>query len=268
MQILYLFIFTALFSLVSCRKELHSTKQEGIDPRAFHSRSIGASASELLDDKTFKFLFVEIQYVQGFKPSAGTIDHLKTFLETYINKPKGIDITMTALPAKVNEALSMEQVSAIEKKYRRRFTKEDTITIYLLFTNGMHPGNKILGMAYHNTSAVVYGKAVRKYSKLAGRLTNQELETAVILHEIGHLLGLVNKGTELTSAHNDAEFHDHCDNKKCLMYHSVETKNLPSILLRGNIPILDANCIRDLVKNGGKNIPDYRPFVKPFSPAY
>ena len=51
-------------------------------------------------------------------------------------------------------------------------------------------------MAYHNTSAVVYGKAVRNHSKLAGRLTHQELETAVVLHEMGHLLGLVNKGTE------------------------------------------------------------------------
>ena len=116
MKILYLFISTTLFSLLSCRKELHSMKQEGIDPRVFHNRSIGSSASELLDDKTFKFLMVEIQYVQGFKPNAGTIDHLKTFLDTYINKPGGIDITMKALPANVNDALSMEEVSAVEKK--------------------------------------------------------------------------------------------------------------------------------------------------------
>lgn len=269
MKIFYVVLASLCFTLLSCRKELHIVRHDEVNPMAFHNRIIGSSASELLDDQQFRSLIIEIQYLKGFRPNNGTIDHLKTFLETYINKPGGIFVSLKEIASSnVPEDLSMEDVSSIERNFRKRFVKHDTISLYLLFTNGVHPGNKILGMAYRNTSAVIYGKSIRKYSKLAGRLTHQELETAVVLHEIGHLLGLVNKGTALTSEHNDSDFDDHCNNKKCLMYHSVETKNLPSILVKGNVPILDANCIKDLVGNGGKNIPDYRPFVKPFRPAY
>ncbi|HKH63517.1 MAG TPA: hypothetical protein VKA49_21920 [Flavitalea sp.] len=268
MKITLFYTAIILLTVTSCRKELPLEPKVTFDRDAFHHRAMGSSASELLSDRTYKALDVEIQYVAGFKPQDLTLSHLGSFLETYLNKPGGINIFLKEIPATDRDALSMDEVSAIEKEKRARFVDQDTTAIYILFTNGVHPGNKILGMAYRNTSAVIYGKAIRKYSSMAGRLTHHELETAVLLHEIGHLLGLVNKGSALTSEHNDSAFHDHCNNKNCLMFHSVETKSLSSILLKGNIPVLDASCIEDLVANGGKNVPDYRPFVKPFTPVY
>jgi predicted Zn-dependent protease len=268
MKICYFLSALAIVTLVSCRKSLLVDNTSIVNAETFHSRTMGTSASELLGDSIYKSLVVEIQYVTGYKPGPKTVNHLRNFLETYLNKPKGINIILNAIDPTADDALSMEEVAVIEKKERTRFVNQDTIAIYILFTDGVHPGNKILGMAYRNTSAVVYGKAVRKYSSMSGRLTYQELETAVLLHEIGHLLGLVNKGTTQTSAHNHSTFHDHCNNRRCLMYHSVETKNLSSILLKGNIPVLDSGCIKDLIANGGKNIPDYQPFTRPFKPSY
>lgn len=268
MKITYFLAAFILLTFTSCRKTLLVESEITINTEAFHNRAMGASAAELLDDSIYKTLIVEIQYVAGFKPENVTVDHLSSFLETYLNKPRGIKIVLNEIPSIADKALSMEEVSAIEKEKRARFVEQDTMAIYILFTNGVHPGNKILGMAYRNTSAVVYGKAIRKYSSMKGRLTHHELETAVVLHEIGHLLGLINKGSEPQSKHIDPAFPDHCNNRKCLMYHSVETRSLSSTLLTGNIPILDEHCIEDLVANGGKNIPDYRPFIKPFSPVY
>ena len=268
MKILHFYAALILFTLTSCRKDVPFKKHVTVNKEAFHSRTMGSSASELLNDKNYKALDVEIQYMAGFKPQERTLDHLYTFLETYLNKPRGISISLKEITSFDRHELSMEEVLAIEKEKRTQFVHQDTTSIYVLFTDGVHPGNKILGMAYRNTSAVIYGKAIRKYSSMAGRLTHHELETAVLLHEIGHLLGLVNKGSPLTSEHADSAFSDHCSNKKCLMYHSVETKALSTILLKGNIPVLDAHCIADLVANGGKNVPDYRPFLKPFSPTY
>jgi predicted Zn-dependent protease len=268
MKITYYLAAFIFLTLTSCRKTLLVDSNVVIDTEAFHSRPMGSSASELLADSIYKALVVEVQYVAGFKPEDVTINHLSSFLETYLNKPKGIKIVLNEIPAIADKALSMEEVSTIEKEKRTRFVQQDTMTIYVLFTNGTHPGNKILGMAYRNTSAVVYGKAIRKYSSMKGRLTHHELETAVVLHEIGHLLGLINKGSAPQSKHIDPEFPDHCNNRKCLMFHSVETRNLSSTLLTGNIPLLDEHCIEDLVANGGRNVPDYRPFIKPFSPEY
>lgn len=261
-----IYFWTALFivSLISCRKTLLIFDKTVVDPEAFHNRRMGASASELLDDKIYKSLIVEIQFVAGFKPEPATVDYLRNFLETYLNKPRGINIILKEIAAIEQNALSKDEVLNIEKEKREWFVQDDKIAIYILFTSGVHPGNKILGMAYRNTSAVIYGRAIRKYSSMSGRLTHQELETAVLLHEIGHLLGLVNKGSKPRSEHLDSSFHDHCNNRKCLMYHSVETKNLSSILLRGNIPVLDSGCREDLIANGGKNMPDYQPFSKLF----
>ena len=268
MKIKIFFAAFVVLALAGCRKTLLVNSNVVINTEAFHNRSMGSSASELLADSIFKALVVEIQYVAAFKPDDATVNHLRTFLETYLNKPKGVQIVLNEIPAMTHKALSMDQVAAEEKKRRTRFVSHDTTALYVLFTDGVHPGNKILGMAYRNTSAVVYGKAIRKYSSMKGRLTHHELETAVLLHEIGHLLGLINKGSAPQSSHVDPDFPDHCNNRKCLMYHSVETRSLSSTLLTGHIPILDEHCIEDLVANGGKNIPDYRPFIKPFSPVY
>jgi predicted Zn-dependent protease len=264
MKISYFLAALFIVTLVNCRKTLPVHDRSAVDAETFHNRRVGASATELLDDNLYKSLIVEIQFMSGFKPEPATLDYLRNFLETYLNKPQGINIVLKEIPAIKQEALSMDEVSAIEKEKRLRFLRQDKIAIYILFTNGVHPGNNILGMAYRNTSVVVYGKAIRKYSSMTGRLTHQELETTVLLHEIGHLLGLVNKGTPPQSRHVDSRFQDHCNNRKCLMYHSVETKNLSSILLKGNMPVLDSHCIEDLIANGGKNTPDYEPFIKPF----
>lgn len=251
-------------TLFSCRKTLLIKEVQTFDTEAFHNRAMGASARELLDDRNYKSLTVEIQYMAGSKPEPMTLDYLRKFLQTYLNKPEGIKIVLNELTGMQKRTLSRDEVLSIEKARRTQFVEGDRIAIYVLFTNGTHPGTKILGMAYRNTSAVVYGQAIDQYSTKAGKLTRQELETSVLLHEIGHLLGLVNKGSMPESQHVDPLHTDHCNNKKCLMYHSVETKYLSSILLKGNIPVFDSNCINDLIANGGKNTPEFKPFIRPF----
>lgn len=264
MKIWNLLIVVSLVVTVGCRKGVAVRQPTPFHKESFHKRSMGSSAQELLSDQVYKSLVVEIDYMKGYRPRQRTLDNLRNFLETYLNKPKGISIVLHEITSTSSDSLSMKDVAAVEAKNRNRFVQHDKTAIYILFTDGVHPGDKILGMAYQNTSAVVYGKAIKKYSSTVGRLKRDELETAVLLHEIGHLIGLVNKGSESQSDHGDPSFHDHCTNKNCLMYHSVETKSLSTTLLKGNIPVLDSGCIEDLIANGGKNVPDYNVYIKPY----
>lgn len=263
MKLWYLSAALLLISVMSCRKAVPVRQPAPFHKESFHKRAMGSSAREFLSDQVYKSLVVEIDYIKGYKPRQRTLDNLRNFLETYLNKPKGIAIVLHEIGSTISDSLSMREVAAVENKNRNRFVEKDKISMYILFTNGMHPTGKILGMAYQNSSAVVYGKAIRKYSSRAGRLTHDELETAVLLHEVGHLIGLVNKGSESQEDHDDPSFQDHCMNKNCLMFHSVETKSLSSTLLKGNIPALDSRCIEDLIANGGKNTPGYDLFIKP-----
>lgn len=264
MNIRYLWTAILFITFMGCRKALPVVQPKPFHKETFHKRAMGSSAQELLSDQVYKSLVVEIDYMKGYKPRQRTLDNLRNFLETYLNKPKGISIVLHEVASTTSDSLSMSDVAGFEDKNRNRFVHQDKTSIYILFTDGVHPGGRILGMAYQNTSAVVYGKEIRKHSSVAGRLKREELETAVLLHEIGHLIGLVNKGSESQADHVDPSFHDHCTNKNCLMYHSVETKSLSSILLKGSIPVLDSRCIEDLIANGGRNTPDYNLFIKPY----
>ena len=252
---LVIFVFT---------KGVAIEEKKMVDAKAFHNRNLGASARELLSDEIYKSLTVEIQYMKGFKPSQETVNQLSGFLNKHLNKPKGINIVLNEIGRRKNTALTTDSVVAIEKANRTQFVKDDHTAIYILFTNGRHVDKRILGTAYRNTSAVIYGKAIRENSNARGKLTRQELETAVLLHETGHLLGLVNKGSLAGPDHIDYDNKDHCTNKKCLMYHATETKKLSSILIKGTIPVLDSNCVADLLANGGKNEIRFKQFLRPF----
>ncbi len=50
------------------------------------------------------------------------------------------------------------------------------------------------------------------------------IEQAVVVHEIGHAIGLVNKGLPLASAHEDAAHPKHSTNPACVMYWAVESR--------------------------------------------
>ena len=256
-----IFYWTAVLALViiAFTKSITIKEKKIVDAKSFHNRKLGASARELLSDEMYQSLTVEIQYMKGFKPRQETVNQLSIFLNRYLNKPNGINIVLNEIRRTKNTALNLDSVVAIETANRTHFVEDDRTAIYILFTNSRHIDKKILGTAYRNTSAVIYGKAIKENSNARGKLTRQELETAVLLHETGHLLGLVNKGSLAASNHIDFDYPDHCTNKKCLMYHATETKKLSSILIKGKVPDLDSNCVADLVANGGKKELRFKP---------
>jgi hypothetical protein len=71
-------------------------------------------------------------------------------------------------------------------------------------------------------------------------------------HEFGHLMGLVNLGTPLQSAHEDANSDNHCNVDGCLMFFEINGGNVLDMMNMTAIPELDPQCIADLQANGGK----------------
>ncbi len=79
-----------------------------------------------------------------------------------------------------------------------------------------------------------------------------ELESISLMHEFGHLLGLVNIETPMQTEHLDEAHDKHCDNPNCLMYWKAETSNVLQMITPGSLPGLDAHCLEDLRANGEK----------------
>lgn len=243
-----IFLLSLLF-FAGCKK---ITIDNITSPEALHDRAVGASANELLSSGKYKSLKIEVQYMTGFAPDAAALNQLQNFLSTYLNKPAGITIVTKEIASSANTTLTVNDAIAIEKQNRSAFSMNDQIAVYILYTNGNYTDNNVLGLAYRNTSVVLFGKKIHDNSGAIGQTSRTKLEATVLEHEMGHLLGLVDLGSPMQTPHKDATHGNHCNNQNCLMYYASETTDILGFLITGNIPSLDANCIADLHANGGK----------------
>lgn len=242
-------LIALLFLCCGCQK---SMQYEFNAPENFHNRAVGASAAEILKSDRFTSLLVEIQYMAGATPDAASVENLKSFLAAYCNKPSGISVITREIPADAKTTLTINEVYSIEKASRQEYSGDGRIVLYLLYTNGGYTEGNVLGAAYQNTSAVLFSKTITDNSGGIGQPSRSKLETTVLQHEIGHLMGLVDTGTPMQTAHKDPDHGSHCNNSSCLMYYASETTDVLGFLVTSNVPTLDANCIADLKAQGSR----------------
>ena len=251
-QISILFI---VLSISSCSKNDSSSSENGINT-AGNLKNTGSSANGFLSASKYKSLVVEVNYAQGFRPNAQTLVNVKNFLELRLNKPNGITIFENEIPVQTGSPFTTQEISDIESNVRTEYNNGDALKLHLLFLNGNsqddNGDSKILGVAYRNTSCVLYENTIQTNSDQIGEPSRVDLETTVILHEIGHILGLVNIGSPMQNNHVDTAHNGHCNVTQCLMYWQIENTGVIDMMANGNVPALDANCILDLQANGGK----------------
>lgn len=247
MRTLTFCLLLSLIAVTGCRKNDNSPGN-GKNPAT-------VVPEHFLSDSKYDQLTVEIQYIQGHAPTAATINNLKAFLSERLNKPGGITVIERELASQGKTTYSIADIRSIESLYRT-VAASNKLTAYIFFADADYSENngseKVLGVAYGSSSMAVFEKTVREFSGGFAQPPVTTLETTVTLHEFSHILGLVNNGTALQSAHQDEPNGKHCKNKDCLMYYAAETSNITANILGGNVPDLDAACIADLRANGGR----------------
>ncbi len=248
---------------MSCSKDTGSriiTDENG-DPRtvnpAGNQKSIGDSAQDLLAASPFESLSIGIYYVAGLKPTANTIANFESFLEERLHKPGGIGISLVEIASPGQTIYSITDIIALEDQLRKAYNAAGEIAVFGLFIDGEYSENiengSVLGVAYRNTSFVIFEETVQSFSGRPLAPSTTVLETTVLNHEFGHLLGLVNAGTPLQSDHQDVAHGRHCTAEDCLMSWTAETgEGLLDVISGGAIPTLDSQCLADLQGNGGK----------------
>jgi hypothetical protein len=247
-------VLLIFFLTISCTKD--DSLGNDLNSNYPYKQQVGYSANDILSNKKFTDIYIEVMYVDGFKPSSETLTNLKNFIgsRTYksniIVKERLIDITLKPI-------YSMEDVRSIEDANRSIFSIENQLAISALFLNGKSSSDTdtatILGTSYRNTSFVIFEETVKTTANNILGSSKITLESTVILHEFCHLLGLVNLGTNMVVDHEDTSHSAHCTVENCLMYYLIENgKNVHHLVNDTQIPQLDTYCIDDLRVNGGK----------------
>ena len=238
-----------LFLIISSSLLIQCSKSDVLNTSNLNSRSVGASANELLSANTYQSIHMQVQYMPGYSPDPTSLNNLVAFLNTLINKPGGITISQSQIAASGKPVLTLSEINEIEKSNRTIFTTGSTIGVYLLFTDGKYTDNNAVGLAYRNTSMAVFGQTVEENSGGINQVSRTKLETTIEEHEFGHILGLVDLGSPMQVNHKDPSS-NHCNNASCLMYFA--TTVMGGIGISGPVLPLDANCRNDLRANGGK----------------
>lgn len=251
----FLLVFICISFIISCTKE--GTNEPGGIDRSANLKSLGDSASDLLSDSKYTSLNVEMVYVEGSKPTDEAISKFQSFLQNRIYKPDGINITLRSVASSGKAPFSIEEIVEIEKKERTAYNAGDEIAIWIYFADGSNEKDEndkfVLGSAFRNTSMVIYEGTIRNFANRPNSPSRAIIEAATLNHELGHLFGLVDLGTEPVSDHEDSENQGHCRIEGCLMKASIEFGTGVFDVLEGDgIPQLDQACIDDLQSIGGK----------------
>ena len=237
----------AVLTLVECR---------GSSSNSDSSANLGSAGGSYLAAAPYSSLLIEIQVMTGFGPAAGSISNLVSFMNAYLNKPGGVTYVVETIPALGQSSYSIDDANAIEAAHRQSFSNGTQAVAYFLFVDGPYSGNSgsssVLGVAHSASSIMMFEKSIQSLSGGLGQPSRVTLETTVMNHEFGHLLGLVNVGTPMQTAHQDTAHGAHCSQTSCLMYWQVDTSDFVANLLGGSVPTLDADCVADLRARGGK----------------
>lgn len=247
-KIFIFFIFIA--TIAGCRKETTSTVLTGPAGTA-DKLGAGQSARDLLSAGVYTRLNIEVQYAPGMKPQDESVNNLVSFLNTYLNKPGGISVTYKQVESIGKAVITADDAAAFADKNRTLYTDGNQISLYIYFADADYTERGVAGVAYRNTAVVMLEKTIQANSGGFNQASRVKVESGVLMHETGHLMGLVNNGTPMVVNHEDAGSKGHCNNQNCLMFHAIETSGLMN-MLDNTLPSFDANCVNDLKANGGK----------------
>ncbi len=223
-----------------------------LSPSGSNGKQVGASAHDLLSNNKFHKINIEVSYMSGFRPTDAGIEGLKNFVLQHTNKGNGVEVFLSEIPASGKSSYSLGDIQSLETTYRKKFNSGDEISVHFLFVDGGYEEANVLGVAYKNTSMCIFEGTIQDNSGDVLQPSVAKLETTVLNHEFGHILGLVDIGSAMQTAHKDSQHGNHCNNTSCLMYYQVETTDFVNNLLNSPVPSLDNNCVNDLTANGGK----------------
>ncbi|MCO5165071.1 MAG: hypothetical protein M9894_01720 [Planctomycetes bacterium] len=179
----------------------------------------GAAAAALVGPHVHRALRVEVDYVEGRRPGDDALERLRQRLLERTDHPGGVEVVLDDVLAPTGrERHTLDDVRALARLHRDPEAGDAGVIHVLVLDGEADPalGHHLLGAAFGPTSVVVFPDAVLR--AVGGSTTRAaDLLRWTLIHEAGHLLGLVNLGAPQAVPHEDLAKRGHCDQPGCVM---------------------------------------------------
>jgi hypothetical protein len=193
---------------------------------------------EYLRSDPYPRLVLEVDAVPGFEPRASTRDQLETRLEQVLDKPAGVVVTLDGQVASrgADHVWTFEELQALANQTFNLAVPTGTVKMHVLFVDGRYGSDAgtVLGLAWEQQTIAIFRQSLDEQcgggTPLFGDTLCADAELAIWVHEVGHVIGLVDNGLPMTTNHEDGQHPAHDVSQDCVMYWAYEGDALISKL--------------------------------------
>ena len=207
------------------------------------------SPYDYVRDSKYDTWVIEIDYVQGHQPSADVLSTLRSRMGELVHK----DTITTDLDDQIEgrSVWSRGDIDALRDRHGDQRTRGSTAVTHLVFVDGRYEKETTLGVAVGHDFVVIFSERIATACSsdvLCFPADEVQVRKAVLVHEFGHIIGLVDNGVPMVNSHGDGTAHS--TNQNSVMYATADTTGIFGL---NNIPTtFDSNDKLDICRAGGK----------------
>jgi len=197
---------------------------------------VGGLTLACLRSDTYSKMVVEIDYAPGYAPESSTVSLLKQRLEQVCDKPNGISMDLNEYTFSETSSWNADLVRSVAHDTMDGSPLSgSTLRWHVIMPQGSYSDDSVLGVAVDASTIALFGDSIDDANGLFNRPSSEEVENSVMIHEFGHLLGLVNLVYTSPADHEDADHPGHSNNDDSVMYWAVESQSLGAFF-SGDLP--------------------------------
>jgi hypothetical protein len=204
--------------------------------------AVGQLAPDVLRPDRSTAVVVEVRSQGDAALRQGTLDHLTAVLGSVSGKPVSVDAG-PGVPGGAKDWSADELRAEADRDGTRPQGDGGRAVLRVLVVHGTLGGDTgVLGVSVRGDTAAIFVDQVEASGSVL--IGSAAIESAVVTHETGHLLGLVD--LYLHTGRQDAEHPGHSTNRASVMYWAVESSLVADLLTGGPPQDFDGADLADL----------------------
>lgn len=178
--------------------------------------SVGSMGPALLRPEVSEAV-IEIDATPGESMTDQARNALAARIDEHGNKDSVGLVQGSELPEQ--DVYTTDQLRSLMETHRSAWSSLDRVAVYVMMLSGRHQDDGVVGVAFNASAYAIFPEQLS--GGLLG-LSYAYFEEAVVVHELGHLYGLVNL-TGHGAFHEDPEHPGHSANDDSVMFWAVES---------------------------------------------